>query len=585
MSNLSGSNTRNGKERGSEVAQQEDFANCQREETLPRTIDVSGGVHQSGLQNSLRQVPFAEWATVISQRLNRSLAGSKLRINTETDALTVAQAQQWGMSTQIVPDTRISPDTRVVEEPYATFDFCDECEKVTDVSNSSASAMIDFARDNMPVLRTLIQELAQEVSFAGMRIATSLIIEPKTAIFLEELAAQGAQVGVYCGPDSTNQRVADELRTKGIIVEADTSWNAEECHQAALRLLDTIQPHIIVDDGASFARLATLERPNIAKQLIGVAEETTSGVRAFIAMDNASELEYPVIAVNDSQLKTGFDNAHGTGETCVTTFLRILGPESLNNKQVVIFGFGPVGEGFATRARALGAKVTICDTDPVSSLRAVFQGFPAYTSTEVLADADVVVSATGVRHTITLEHMRQMKESAVLAVIGGIANELALDEISDFHSQTGRELTEIEVPGGPKLQLMSEGDGINYTSGGGNPIEVMDLSFAVQASAVAYLIQASQQAKQGERKPLAHHVLRLDHESDQRIARIALEVRGFSADTAVASVAYDWHLTRFSDRDSSKVPAGDLVSEADGKESSQPGGTSSHFASMTKAAQ
>ena len=379
-----------------------------------------------------------------------------------------------------------------------------------------------------------------------MRIAVCLILEPKTAVLLRLLKAAGATVGVFCEPESTDQRVADQLRREGITVQADAGWTAEQAHQGALRLLDEIRPQIIIDDGpqiiiddgASFARLAALERPELLDGLIGVSEETTSGVRAFQAMQDAGALTFPVIAVNDSILKTGFDNTHGTGETCVTT-MDILGAHAFEGARVAVVGYGPVGRGFALRVRALGARVAVCDTDPVAALQAVFDGFAATDIDEALADADIVVSATGVRHTIALEHLQRMRQGAALAVIGGIANEIALDDIPDFRSETGCRIRDLAVPDGPVIRLLAEGDGVNYTAGGGNPIEIMDLSFAVQVSAVTHLWRT-----RGTLRPGLH---RLDADADRRIAAVALSVRGFHASHAVAENGYDWTMTRFAE--------------------------------------
>lgn len=478
---------------------------------------------------------FAAWAAARSQKTNRSLAGARLAIpEPQKHAEIKSQAQQWGMTVE---------DATMTDEHNEEF-LCDgtqSIDSITDMRKASGLEAMEYAEQHMPVLRDTMDSLTTRVDFSGIRIAVCLILEPKTAILLRKLKAAGAIVGVYCGPDSTDPRVAEQLRREGITVESSRDWTAEQAHEAALHLLDEIQPDIIIDDGASFARLASLERPELTANLIGVAEETTSGVRAFQQMQEAGALTYPVVAVNDSVLKTGFDNAHGTGETCVTTMQRILGEHAFDGKNVTVIGYGPVGQGFARRIRALGAEVTICDIDPVASLKAVFDGFAAQDIDEALPCADMVVSATGVRHTVTLEHMRAMHEGAALAVIGGIANEIALDEVSDFTPQVNRDTVQLNVPDGPTLTLIADGDGVNYTVGGGNPIEIMDLSFAVQASAVAYLLE--------HRGTLDHTLIRLDAATDQRIAASALKARGYRASHAVEDNSYNWRLTRFAEND------------------------------------
>lgn len=486
---------------------------------------------------------FAEWALTYSQRTNRSLAGSRLRPEREQPASAFRNAAvQWGVTVSADADDDDGVDAGADVGAEGTASIALDMRDVQDARTLSGKDAIDYAERHMPVMRTLMAELRSGTDFNGLRIAVCLVLEPKTAVLLRQLKAAGAMVGVFADPSETDQRVADQLRREGITVEADARWTAEQAQAGALRLLDTIAPHIIIDDGASFARLAAAKRPDLLDGLIGVAEETTSGVRAFQAMQDAGALTFPVVAVNDSVLKTGFDNAHGTGETCVTTMQQLLGAHCFRDASVTVIGYGPVGRGFALRVRALGANVTICDTDPVAALKAVFDGFDARDIDEAVVDADIVVSATGVRHTITVEHMRLMRERAVLSVIGGIANEIALDDIPGFHHDNTQPVGAIAVPDGPTLTLLAQGDGVNYTAGGGNPIEIMDLSFAVQVSAVHHLL-----AHRSGQHRLPPQVHRLSAASDRHIAAIALRTRGLSASHATADNGYDWRLTRFDD--------------------------------------
>lgn len=516
-------------------------------------------------------IDFSEWVSVTSQMTNRSLAGSRVLVDCSAENNTYSNAensnessnenntknngeniekflksaQSWG----IIP-TNCKKD--------ADFDATKSLEnlKNTTINAPSLSGKdaIDYAQKHMPVMQALLSKLREKgLDLQGIRIAVCLVLEPKTAVLLRELHAYGATVGVFCAPDETDQRVADQLKKEGIVVQADRSWTPAQTHEGALKLLDEIQPNIIIDDGASFARLASLERPQIAAKLIGVAEETTSGVRAFEAMQEAGQLKYPVIAVNNSALKTDFDNRHGTGETCVTTMQKILGSACFRNAKVTVVGYGPVGRGFALRIRALGANVTICDTNPVQSLRAVFDGFEAKNLECAVTSSTMIVSATGVRHTISLQHMQKMQENTILAVIGGIANEIALDEIRDFKPIIGTAQRQIQVPNGPQITLISEGDGTNYTTGGGNPIEIMDFSFAVQVSAVAYLLEHNgENANQSDngKNRLNAGIYQLPEASDNQIASIALEKRGYSASEANKNNGYRWDLTRFAEEES-----------------------------------
>lgn len=485
----------------------------------------------------MEQSQFSAWAVEYSQKTNLSLAGTRLYVGdddtqacfTQSD---LAKAQDWGM---------IPVYDQAESQTYHAIDATVPMDEVPDARKLTGAGAIDFAQDHMPVSAELMREAQQDVDFTGIRIAVCLILEPKTAVLLRQLKQAGAIVGAYCGSEANDERVAAQLREEGIPVAYNPDWTPEQAHQGALDLLDEIRPNIIIDDGASFARLAAMERPELMEHIIGVAEETTSGIRAFQAMQDAGALSFPVIAVNDSMLKTGFDNAHGTGETCVTTMQRILGHDCFAGKNVCVVGYGPVGRGFAHRVRALGANVTICDTNPVVALQAVFDGFGADDINHAILESDIVVSATGVRHTIAMQHLQIMKPNAVLSVIGGIANEIALDEIDDFQAENKREIRNLDVPSGPRIRLISEGDGVNYTVGGGNPIEIMDLSFAVQISAVTHLLR-----NQGK---LQNGLQELGHDIDCNIADIALRVRGYQASQAVADNGYDWTLTRFAENE------------------------------------
>jgi adenosylhomocysteinase len=467
-----------------------------------------------------------------------------------------AQAQQWGMVVTELPPTDAESSQRGFVFDAAQDGDIDAVHSNDGMSLRSMNGKqaIDHAREHMPVVRNLIDALASRGALKGVRFAISIVLEPKTAVFLEELAAAGAVVGIYCDGESTDPRVIDELEKLGIVVSADIAWSPQRRKQEALRLLDTIQPDIVIDDGASFARLLIAERPAMAKKLIGVSEETTSGIRAFAAIDADDALPFPVIAVNDSVLKTGFDNAHGTGETCVTTILEHLGAQAFEGSRVCVIGYGPVGKGFALRARALGALVTVADTDPVACLRAVFDGLQTAEVSDVVAEQDMVISATGVRHTVSVAHMQGMKQGAVLGVIGGIANELALDEIG--FQRSGTPVSSLTVPGGPTITLLADGDGVNYTVGNGNPIDIMDLSFAVQTMAVAHLLR--------NKNVLPHHLLHLDRGSDEHIAAIALRARG-SRETQSQSSTYDWHLSRFEDELATQQPPSEPANANDSR--------------------
>ena len=478
---------------------------------------------------------FAHWACAWAQATNSSLAGSRVLVDAQDlarggGALALRMAE-WGL----VPTNDVA---------RADFTYPD-LPKRQDLTAADAWAS---AERGMPVSAELARRIAAGGLLAGVHIALSLIVEPKTAVLVERLAAAGATVGVYCHAHECDQAIANQIRARGYAIEADATWTPAQEREGSLRLMDRIRPDVVIDDGANFSRLMVMERPTLAARLVGVAEETTSGVRAFAAMQQEGELPFPVVAVNDSRLKTGFDNRHGTGETCAATTMSLVGPSffsAAGGARVTVVGFGPVGEGFARRVRALGAHVTVAETDPVRALEASFAGFAVAPLDRALPATDMVVSATGVRHTLPADALRLLPDGATVAVIGGIANEVALDQVLSQGGtlrpgeKTG--VSWLDVPQGPTLRLLASGDGVNYAAGPGNPIEIMDLSFAVQLAAVEHLLRHA--------GSLPTKVLRLGPEVDRRIASIALEARGIRTESAPSTPTFvpDWRVTRYAD--------------------------------------
>lgn len=480
----------------------------------------------------------------ISQATNRSLAGTRVYTSPEFLALAdshfASVADEWGL--------RLNDDTSSPIHLYPSYAQVDG-EKISydpaqKISHDylDASEQIKLAYAGMPVVRRTTDGLVRSGLLNGQRIAVSLIIEPKTAVLLLELQRAGAEVAVYATASEVHQKVADELKTRGIRVYADSRWTADQEHAGALQLLDNVHPTLIIDDGASFARLVSMERPELISHLCGVAEETTSGVRAFEAMEKSGALSYPVIASNDSQLKTSFDNVHGTGESCVTTLLHVMGDDYAQKVHTLaVIGFGPVGRGFARRMRSLGANVVIVERSATAALKAQYEGFEVMPLKEAIRLSDCIISATGVRHTINIETLQSLNDGTVIGVIGGILNEIALDDLTALthqHIEPAVELIQLDLSNGRHAQLIASGDGMNYTISGGNPIEIMDMSFSVQLNAVRMLVH--------EGGKLGNHVIRMNAQIDEDIARQALYARGAHIDKKREMVT-DWTTTRFSD--------------------------------------
>jgi adenosylhomocysteinase len=438
----------------------------------------------------------------------------------------------------VPPSTPASPGT--VE--YA-FDLLDPGSDPADVpilldgapllDRGDATGRIAFAAVHMPVSR----RIASGLDLAGLRIGVAMVLEPKTAQLALLLRAAGAEVAVYAHPDETDVEVAAALRADGVPVDADPSLSGARERRSALAFLRR-GFDVLLDDGAHLIRLAHEDDPVLVDGWIGANEETTSGLTPLRRMERAGLLRTPVLAVNDAQTKTRFDNRYGTGQSCVFAIADLLDEVglSLRDQPALVIGYGPVGAGVAAHLAALGAEVSIAETDPVRALVARHDGYPV-TPALAAAHGALVVSATGVPGTVTADLRAHAK---VVAVAGGVPGEVDLPGDLDL----------VPVPrlaGGPSAHverivaddtiIIDRGGGVNITGGEGNPIEIMDLSFAVQLAALDHLVRA--------RPPTGVHTL--PSAVDELVARAALEARGVAIDEATATPesADHWRSPRY----------------------------------------
>jgi adenosylhomocysteinase len=389
---------------------------------------------------------------------------------------------------------------------------------------SAGQEKIDWARRFMPVTASLSDELHRARIVDGLRIGLSLVLEPKTANLALSLADAGAEVSVVCDAASTRDDVAAALHHAGIEVFARADADRATEHELALAFLDR-RHDIIVDDGSALIRLAHAERPGVLETTIGASEETTSGLRPLRAMERDGRLRIPVIAANDARCKTLFDNGYGTGQSTVFTIADLLGT-GLTGKSVVIAGYGYVGRGVARAVSALGATVTVSEVDPVKALEALYAGYSVGTLADAAADADLLISATGIAGTIAVEHLLVLPEGAAVAVAGGVDQEIAIDaavESGAVRRGVADRVEEFGLPNGRTILILDDGACINCTAGEGNPIEIMDLSFGVQLVSIELL------ATHGAALPPAVHPL--PEVADARVANAKLRSLGVRIDT------------------------------------------------------
>jgi adenosylhomocysteinase len=397
----------------------------------------------------------------------------------------------------------------------------------------SADDRIDFAGDHMPVSRGIAATLRDAGSVRGVRVGIAMVLEPKTAQLALLLRDAGAEVSVYAHPDEIDVEVAAALRARGVPVDGDPTLSGTAERNAALAFLRRGHD-LLLDDGSHLIRLA--HEADVLEDLRGAAEETTSGLTPLRRMAAEGVLRIPVIAVNDAPMKTAFDNRYGTGQSCVFAIADVLDAAgiALRDQLAVVIGYGPVGEGVAAHLRALGAVVGVTETDPVRALRAAHDGYATGLLRD-LAPGALVVSATGVPHTIDTETLRAAR---IVAVAGGVPEEVD-PVLAELHpvSLAGAPLPHLDRVGDGAL-LVARGGCVNLAAAEGNPIEIMDLSFAVQLSAVAQLLGS----------PLPPGVHPFPAEADAAVARAALAARGERVDVrseAQQRAQQDWRSPRY----------------------------------------
>jgi len=372
----------------------------------------------------------------------------------------------------------------------------------------------------MPILESIEARLVTSAVVKGRRIGISLVLEPKTAYLVIALRNAGADLSVWAPADCVQDDVMHALRAEGIKVFADAHGSDAADMELARAFLGT-SPHILVDDGARIIRLAHREFPDVIKNMVGAAEETTSGVRPLRAMHDAGELHIPVINVNDSRLKYLFDNVYGTGQSCVMALLDVTNLQ-LAGRHVLVIGYGWVGKGVALHAAAMGARVTVAELDPVKCLQALHDGHRVKSIIDAAPVTEVVFASTGIEGVVTPAHLEAMADQVILCTAGGGNYELPMAYLRSLEApkEIRAEVEEYTLPSGKRVLMIAGGHCINCAAGEGNPIEIMDLSLSLQACAIEELALNGSQLSAG-----IHPV---SEKTDNAIATIRLDVSGAS---------------------------------------------------------
>jgi adenosylhomocysteinase len=388
---------------------------------------------------------------------------------------------------------------------------------------------IEWAGRFMPVLADIKKKFAKEKSLKGVRISACLHVTSETGNLMETLKLAGAQVRLTASnPLSTQDDVAAALvKYYGVPVFAINGEDNKTYYRHIHQALDHT-PHITMDDGADLVCTIHSERKELLSKVLGGTEETTTGVIRLKSMANAQVLHYPIIAVNDANTKHLFDNRYGTGQSTIDGILRATNI-LLAGLNFVVAGYGWCGRGVAMRASGAGAKVIICEVDPLRALEAVMDGFQVMSLKEAAKVGDVFVTVTGNKSVISEEHFMKMKDGAIMANSGHFNVEIdlpSLDKLSTKKRKIREFVEEYSLRNGRKIFLLGEGRLINLAAAEGHPAVVMDMSFANQALSMPYLYQQNQmmQAK----------VYAVPREIDEEIARMKLESMGIKIDKLTA---------------------------------------------------
>lgn len=383
---------------------------------------------------------------------------------------------------------------------------------------------INWVKEHMPVLNVLNAELSATKPLAGKKMVITMHLEAKTAYLGMVLANAGASVAVTgSNPLSTQDDVAAALASQGVKVFAWYNTSPAEYDDFLHKALDT-KPDIIIDDGGDLVSLLHGERADLAANILGGSEETTTGVHRLKALAAAGKLKFPMIAVNDAYCKYLFDNRYGTGQSTWDAIMRTTNL-TVAGKTVVVAGYGWCGKGVAMRARGLGANVIVTEVDPIRAAEALFDGYQVMNMLDAAARGDFFVTVTGCRDIVRREHLKAMKPGAIMANAGHFDVEINKDHLNELavSTRTARKnIEEFVFADGKKVYLLGEGRLVNLAAGDGHPTEIMDLSFAIQVLSVLHILE--------NHGKLDNQVYMLPYELDRKVASLKLKAMGIAID-------------------------------------------------------
>ena len=375
---------------------------------------------------------------------------------------------------------------------------------------------IEWALKDMPVLRKIEERFIKEQPFAGLRLSACVHVTKETAALCTVMKAGGADaVLIASNPLSTQDDVAAALVKYWDIPVLGYAGESVETYKKHARLALEHNPDIIIDDGCDLVATLHEERPDLAKNIIGSTEETTTGIIRLQALENSGELRFPALGVNTSLTKHLYDNRYGTGQSAMDGIMRAANI-LIAGKTVVISGYGWCGKGCSMRAKALGANVIVCEVDPLKALEAAKIG-------------DIFLTVTGDKHVVDVQHILTMKDGAFLCNAGHFDHEVNVAGLKSHAVEIKRIrpfLDEYKLDNGKSAYVLAEGRLVNLVAAEGHPASVMDMSFANQALGMEFLVK--------NKGKLPNKLHTLPESVDMKIAQLKLESMGISIDTLTA---------------------------------------------------
>ena len=384
---------------------------------------------------------------------------------------------------------------------------------------------INWVKEYMPLLNLLNEKYSKTKPFAGINMVVTIHLEAKTAYLAKVLKNAGANVYITgSNPLSTQDEIAAALVEEGINVYATHNCTSEEYDLFLGKALDC-KPSLIIDDGGDLVNMLHKDRTDLIPGLLGGSEETTTGVHRLKALSRSGNLAFPMIAVNDAYCKYLFDNRYGTGQSSWDGIMRTTNL-SIAGKNVVVAGYGWCGKGVSMRAKGLGANVIVTEVDPIKAIEAVFDGFRVMPMQQAAEEGDFFVTVTGCKDVITKDHIEVMKDGAVLSNAGHFDVEINIPDLEELSVVTPYEVRKnirtYTMADGRKINLLGEGRLVNLACGDGHPVEIMDLSFAMQFLAFFYLLD--------NKGKLSNELYTLPDELNNEIAALKLECIGVGID-------------------------------------------------------